>query len=73
MDGLSLSDERRRRRAYARGAGQFLARREALGGASIAGAEPLHRGTWIKVLARKVSAPTVKQRSPACGTCSVGW
>lgn len=50
------------RRAYARAAGEFLAWCDARGVASIADVQPLHVAAWIEVLARDVSAPTVKQR-----------
>ncbi len=50
------------RRAYARAAGEFLAWCEARGVASIVDVAPLHVAAWIEVLAREVSAPTVKQR-----------
>lgn len=59
-------------RLCARG-GRVSGWREAREVASSADVQPLQGGAWIEALARKVSAPTVKQRSPACGTCSIDW
>ena len=50
------------RRAYARGAGEFLAWCDAHRVASIADVQPLHVAAWIEALGREVSVPTVKQR-----------
>lgn len=50
------------RRAYARGAGDFLHWCAARGVAGLAQIQPLHVAAWIEELGREVSVPTVKQR-----------
>ncbi len=53
------------RRAYGRAIGDFLARCEAQGVASIADVRPLHVGTYVELLTRELSPPTAKQRLAA--------
>jgi integrase/recombinase XerC len=50
------------RRAYARGAGDFLAWCAERGVEALARIQPLHVAAWIEELGRSVSVPTVKQR-----------
>lgn len=50
------------RRAYARGASDFLAWCEARGVVALAQIQPLHVAAWVEELGRDVSVPTVKQR-----------
>ena len=50
------------RRAYARGASDFLAWCADRGVTALHQIEPLHVAAWIKALGRDVSIPTVKQR-----------
>lgn len=53
------------RRAYARGAGDFLAWCEARGVPSLASVQPLHVAAWVERLGQERSAPTVKLRLAA--------
>lgn len=50
------------RRAYARGASDFLAWCETRGVVTLAQIQPLHVATWVEALGHEVSVPTVKQR-----------
>jgi len=50
------------RRAYARGASDFLAWCAERGVTALPQIEPLHVAAWVEVLGREVSIPTVKQR-----------
>jgi site-specific recombinase XerD len=53
------------RRAYGRAIGEFFARCEQRGLASIVDIEPLHIGAYVEALTRSHSAPTAKQRLAA--------
>jgi hypothetical protein len=53
------------RRAYARGADQFLAWCASVGVPSIGAVQPVHVATWIEAGTRELAAPSVKQRLAA--------
>ena len=53
------------RRAYARGAEEFLAWRAAAGVPSIGAIQPVHVATWIETGTRELAAPSFKQRLAA--------
>jgi hypothetical protein len=53
------------RRAYARGAEEFLAWCARAGVPSIAAVQPVHVATWIEAATRDLAAPSVKQRLAA--------
>ena len=53
------------RRAYARAAAEFLAWCQSVGVSSLPQVRPMHVASWIEFEARKVSAPSVKQRLAA--------
>jgi site-specific recombinase XerD len=56
---------RNTREAYRRAVNQFLSWCDDQGVASLAAVAPLHVATWIELLGRESSAPTVKQKLAA--------